>query len=213
MLMAGHRAQANIFASIPSYSSGRRDGSRTDDTMTKSTTGRIERMSKDHGFDDFKWIKPKDVVTGNWVRMKCQYGCERYGRRGCCPPEVPSVADCRRFFDEYKVGLLLHSAIEFKDPELRHRWGREMQKKAVALEREVFLADFPKAFVFPPAPCNVCSDCPGNKRECKQPYAARPSLEAFAVDVYSTAHKMRYRIHVLKGYHEEMNRFGLLLVE
>jgi len=88
-----------------------------------------------------------------------------------------------------------------------------MQKKAVALEREVFLADFPKAFVFPPAPCRLCNPCPGKKRECKQPYTARPTLEAFAVDVYSTARKMGYPIHVLKGYDEETNRFGLLLVE
>jgi predicted metal-binding protein len=88
-----------------------------------------------------------------------------------------------------------------------------MQKKAVALEREVFLADFPKAFVFPPVTCELCRPCPGNKRECKQPHTARPSLEGFAVDVYSTARKMGYRIHVLNEYREEMNRFGLLLVE
>jgi predicted metal-binding protein len=181
--------------------------------MIKLIAKGIEKMAKGHGFDDFKWINPKELVTGNWVRMKCQYGCERYGRRGCCPPEVPSVVDCRAFFDEYKAGLLLHSAIRFRDPELRHRWGREMQKKAVALEREVFLTDFPKAFVFPPAPCNLCDPCPTNKRECKQPEIARPSLEAFAVDVYSTARKMGYQIHVLRGYREEMNRFGLLLVE
>jgi predicted metal-binding protein len=88
-----------------------------------------------------------------------------------------------------------------------------MQKKALAIEREVFLADFPKAFVFPPAPCELCADCSGNKRECKQPRIARPSLEGFAVDVYGTAIKMGYQIHVLKEYREEMNRFGLLLVE
>jgi len=181
--------------------------------VTKLAARRIERIAKGHGFDDFKWINPKNVVTANWVRMKCQYGCPTYGTRGCCPPEVPSVADCREFFDEYKLGLLLHSAIKFKDPELRFRWGREMQKKSVALEREVFLADFPKAFVFPAAPCRFCRACSGNKRDCKQPLVARPSLEAFAVDVYTTAHKIGYPIQVLKGYGEEMNRFGLLLVE
>lgn len=181
--------------------------------MRRSTAETIEGIAKDHGFGDFRWINPKEVITGNWVRMKCQYGCPDYWRRGCCPPEVPSVADCRKFFDEYRLGLLLHSAIRFKDPELRHRWGQKMQKKAVALEREAFLADFPKAFVFPPAPCELCADCPRNRRECKQPRIARPSLEGFAVDVYGTARKMGYQIHVLKGYREEMSRFGLLLVE
>ena len=181
--------------------------------MIESTARKVEIIAESHGFDDFKWITPKDVVTAHWVRMKCQYGCPDFGRRGCCPPEVPSVVDCNRFFDEYKRGLLLHLAIKFKDPELRFQWGRRMQKKAMALEREVFLADFPKAFVFPPGSCDLCADCPGNKRECKQPRDARPSLEAFSVDVYSTARKVGYPIHVLKGYREEMNRFGLLLVE
>jgi predicted metal-binding protein len=182
--------------------------------MIKLVSRKIERMAMEHGFIDFRWINPRRIVTGNWVRMKCQFGCDGYGKGGCCPPEAPSVTDCRKFFDEYKVGLLLHCAVKFENPLLRRRWSRATQKKAVALEREVFLADYPKAFVFPPGgPCRICASCSANRRECKNPYAARPSLEAFAVDVYSTARKMRYPIHVLKGYGEEMNRFGLLLVE
>jgi hypothetical protein len=42
---------------------------------------------------------------------------------------------------------------------------------------------------------------------------SRPTLEAFGMDVYATAHKMGYPIQVVKGYEEETNRFGLLLVE
>jgi len=180
----------------------------------KLVSRRIERMAREHGFPDFKWINPREIVTGNWVRVKCQYGCDGYGKGGCCPPEVPSVTECRKFFDEYKVGLLLHCSVKFENSLLRRRWSRATQKKAVALEREVFLADYPKAFVFPPGgPCRICASCSANRRECKYPYAARPSLEAFAVDVYATARRMKYPIHVLKGYGEEMNRFGLLLVE
>lgn len=181
--------------------------------MTGRVAKKIEKMAEENGFPDFKWMNPKEVITGNWVRMKCQYGCPHYGKGGCCPPEVPSVEDCRNFFGEYKAGLLLHFALKFKDPKMRYPWGREMQKKAVALEREVFLADFPKAFIFPPTPCRICAHCTGNKRECRQPFVARPSLEAFAVDVYGTARKVGYPIHVVRSYEEETNRFGLLLVE
>jgi hypothetical protein len=42
---------------------------------------------------------------------------------------------------------------------------------------------------------------------------SRPTLEAFGVDVYATAHKMGYPLQVVKGYEEETNRFGLVLVE
>jgi predicted metal-binding protein len=182
--------------------------------MIRSISRKIEQMAKEQGFTDFKWMKPRDVVTGNWVRMKCQFGCDGYAKGGCCPPEVPSVAECRDFFDEYNVGLLFHCVVKFADPELRRGWSRATEKKAVALERQVFLADYPKAFVFPPGgPCRICVSCSASRRECKNAYAARPSLEAFAVDVYATARRMHYPIHVLKGHGEEMNRFGLLLVE
>jgi len=181
--------------------------------MTKTAAKKIVKMAEDHGFPDSKWMNPKEVITGNWVRMKCQYGCPHYGKGGCCPPEVPAVENCRKFFGEYRTGLFLHFALKFEDPKLRFAWGRETQRRALALEREVFLADFPKAFIFPPVPCRLCRDCPGNKRECRQPFLARPSLEAFAVDVYGTARRVGYSIHVVKNFEEEQNRFGLLLVE
>jgi predicted metal-binding protein len=182
--------------------------------MIKRSSRKIERMARAHDFADFRWISPGDIVTRNWVRMKCLFGCDGYGKGGCCPPQVPSVTDCRRFLDEYEVGLLLHCAVKLENPLFRRQWSRATQRKAVALEREVFLEDYPKAFVFPPGgPCRICRSCSASRRECKNLYAARPSLEAFAVDVYATARGAGYPIHVLKGYGEEMNRFGLLLVE
>ncbi len=96
---------------------------------------------------------------------------------------------------------------------MRHPWGREINKKMLDLEKEVFLSGFYKAFVFPANPCRICERCKESKPECRNPGIARPTLEGFCVDVYATARKMRYPIQVLKGYKEEMNRFGLLLVE
>lgn len=181
--------------------------------MTKAAAKKIEKMAREHGFADFKWINPRQIVTGEWVRMKCQFGCKSFGKRGCCPPEVPSVADCRKFFNEYRWGLFFHLAVRHRKPEDRFPWGKEMTRKAVSLEREVFLSDFPKAFVFPPPPCRLCESCPGTKRDCRQPMDARPSLEGFGVDVYSTARKFGYSIHVIRDFKQEVNRFGLLLVE
>jgi predicted metal-binding protein len=34
------------------------------------------------------------------VRMKCMYGCASYGRKACCPPNTPTVAECERFLKE-----------------------------------------------------------------------------------------------------------------
>lgn len=43
--------------------------------------------------------------------------------------------------------------------------------------------------------------------------AARPTLEAYWVDVFTTARKFGYPIEVLKNTSRETNRYGLLLVE
>ncbi len=181
--------------------------------MTRTTATRIERMAQAHDLGDFQWIQPGAIITGHWVRAKCLYGCPRYGQKACCPPEVPAVSECVNFFKDYKSGLFFHFSRKFKKPEMRFSWFREANRRVLNLEKEVFLSGFYKAFAFPPAPCNLCGRCQESKRECRQPLASRPTLEAFCVDVFATARKMGYEIQVLKGYEEEMNRFGLLLIE
>ncbi len=173
----------------------------------------IEKMAVDHGLEDFRWIQPASIVLGEWVRMKCTYGCPGYGTRKTCPPYVPSVAECQKFFSEYRDAVLFHFAKKLKKPEMRHPWSKEVNQRMLDLEREVFLAGYQKAFVFPQAPCRLCSRCLGTDKECRHPYQSRPTLEAFGVDVYSTARMAGYPIQVVKRFDEEMNRYGLLLIE
>ena len=181
--------------------------------MTKAEMKKIGEIAKAHGIDDFKWIDPKEIMTRHWVRAKCAFGCPSYGRKACCPPAVPSVDECRRVFREYQKGLFFHRAKKFRDPKMRYCWNREANTKAVALERDVFLMGFYKAFIFAPAPCSICRDCKSEKSECRNPSLARPTLEAFSVDVFATARKFGYPIQVLRGYEEETNRYGALLLE
>ena len=181
--------------------------------MTKGTMTQIEEAAKKHGLNDCKWINPGDVVTGHWVRAKCIFGCPRYGLKACCPPEVPPVAECQALFQEYRQGVFFHLSKRFEDPKMRFSWGREVNKNALLFEREVFLMGFHKAFIFTASPCNLCGECQSRKGECRNPSVARPTLEAYSVDVFTTARKFGYPVEVLKGYEEETNRYGLLLVE
>ena len=181
--------------------------------VTKAAMIQIEKLARSHSLGDFNWMDPRTIIPRHWVREKCIYGCPRYGQKACCPPEVPSVTECRELFQEYRSGLFYHIVKTFGDPKERFQWAREVNKRALALEREVFLSGFYKAFVFTAAPCNLCGECKNMKRECRKPLVSRPTLEAFGVDVYATARKMGYSIQVVKGYEEATNRFGLLLVE
>jgi len=181
--------------------------------VIKNMTNKIGESARDHGFNDFKWINPTEIVTGYWVRTKCAFGCPSYGRKACCPPQLPSLGECQNLFEEYRKGLFFHLTKTFKDPKMRYSWSRGINQKALSLERDVFLMGFHKAFIFLPAPCNVCSECRSEKSECGNPSLARPTLEAYCVDVFATARKFGYPIQVLKGFGEETNRYGALLVE
>ena len=173
----------------------------------------LERLIDRHGYKDFKWIKPRDVVVADWVRMKCLFGCKEYGRNAACPPNVPSVAECRRFFDEYTTGVMFHFAKQVKRPQERHAWTRSVSLGLLKLERAVFLAGYHKAFLLVMDTCSLCAACPGVRGECRNPASARPTPEAMAVDVFSTVRQYDYPIEVLSDYSKTMNRYAFLLVE
>jgi predicted metal-binding protein len=166
-----------------------------------------------HGYTDFKWICPKDIVVSQWVRMKCMFGCANYGRNASCPPNVPSVAECRRFFDEYSTAVIIHFEKKVDQPEDRHAWSRGVNQELLKLERAVFLAGYERAFLLFMDSCGICADCPGVREECKNPQAARPSPESMAVDVFSTVRQYDYPIEVLSDYSQAMNRYAFLLIE
>jgi predicted metal-binding protein len=174
---------------------------------------RLEAIFSKYEMTDFKWIDPKEIVTAEWVRVKCMFGCWNYGKRSCCPPNTPSVSECRQFFNEYVQGVIFHFAKAVDKPDDRHAWAREINQRLLSVEREIFLIDYPKAFVLLIASCNICEECTGVREDCKNPKLARPAPDAMAVDVYTTARKFGFPIHVLNDYGQTMNRYAFLLVE
>jgi predicted metal-binding protein len=52
-------------------------------------------------------LQPGQVVTAEWVRWKCLYGCPVAGRCLTCPPHSPTPQETRRLLDAYERVLLL----------------------------------------------------------------------------------------------------------
>lgn len=173
----------------------------------------IEKKILKHGFKDFKWIDPKKFVVSQWVRMKCLFGCDEYGNTATCPPNLPSVVECEKFFREYKEAVVFHFEKKVAKPEDRFVWTRKVNLKLLKLEQEIFLAGFEKAFLLFLDSCNICSDCPGIKEKCKEPKLARPTPEAMCVDVYSTVRQLDYPVQVLARYSQKMNRYSFLMIK
>ena len=107
----------------------------------------LEALLTEHSFLDWKWLHPKDIVVSLWVRIKCMFGCGSYGKNASCPPNVPSVSECRQFFDEYSAAVVLHFEKRVERPEDRHAWSREANRKLLDLERAVFLKGHQKVFL------------------------------------------------------------------
>lgn len=174
---------------------------------------KLEEKFLAHKFIDFKWIDPQKIVTANWVRMKCMFGCDEYGNTATCPPNLPSVAECKSFFKDYKEAVIFHFEKKVAKPEDRFAWTRKVNLKLLKLEREIFVSGYEKAFLLFMDSCNICNECPGKKEECKEPYKARPTPEAMCVDVYSTVRQAGYPIHVLSDYKQAMDRYAFLLIK
>jgi predicted metal-binding protein len=174
---------------------------------------KLEATFEKYGCQDFKWISSDAIVLGNWVRMKCMFGCKHFGKIAVCPPNTPSVDECHKLFSEYQQIAILHFAKAVEDPEHRHAYTKKINGRLLKLEREVFLFGYHKVLVLFVDPCNLCEDCVSNKDDCQHPENARPSPEAMAVDVFTTARNCGYQIEVLTDYKKTMDRFGFLLVE
>ena len=187
--------------------------------MKKATHGKkvgrkaLEGLLKKHGYEDYSWINPKNIIVSEWVRVKCTFGCRFYGKGGACPPNLPSVGECRAFFNEYKSGILFHFPKRVEKPEDRHAWTRQVNLKLLKLEREVFLSGYYKTFLLFMDSCELCESCPGSREKCLNPKQSRPSPEGMAIDVFATVRKLGYPIHVLKDTSEEMNRYAILLID
>ena len=172
----------------------------------------LEAVLNQCDFTDYRWINPAKIVTGHWVRFKCMFGCEQFGN-ATCPPNVPSIDECRAFFEEYSAAVLLHFPISASKEKYPIDWSREIQKRLLECEKKLFLMNFPKVFLLNLNCCIFCKECKKDRIQCVHKQDARPAPEAFGVDVYATARKAGYDLRVIPDTPGEMNRFAILLVE
>ena len=94
------------------------------------------------GIEGARIVDPGSIVTAEWVRMKCQYGCPGFGMSLCCPPRTPTPDTTRKVIDSYRRAILLHRRLVKGEK----RWvrGKTFSKAIVRLEIEIFLDGYYK---------------------------------------------------------------------
>jgi predicted metal-binding protein len=157
------------------------------------------------GFDGAKVIDPRSIVTSEWVRMKCQFGCSGFGMTLCCPPHTPTPDATRKVIDAYQKAILLHQRLE------KGKRTKDFNKGIVRLEIEIFLDGYYKAWSMGSGPCRLCKEC-DTAGFCRHGYEARPSMEACGIDVFKTVRDNGFHIEVVRTHEEERNAYGVILV-
>jgi predicted metal-binding protein len=167
------------------------------------------------GMDGAKVIDPHSITTAEWVRMKCQFGCPMFGKRLTCPPHTPAPDVTRKVLDSYQKAILFHRKLENGDRArgLEENIFRvEFNRTIVRLEIEVFLDGYYKAWSMGSGYCRLCKECDPTGF-CEHGFEARPAIEACGIDVFKTARDNGFHIDVVRTHEDEMNIFGLVLVE
>jgi predicted metal-binding protein len=155
-----------------------------------------------------KVIPVRNVVTAEWVRLKCQFGCGGFGKRLCCPPHTPTPEQMKRVLFGYRHALLytyICTPSDYRRKRLR------MQRLVPAIERALFLDGYYKAFGLVAGPCRLCKVCDVTSR-CKHPYQARPSMESCGIDVYATARNSGMKLEVATHEDGPSKYINLILI-
>lgn len=166
------------------------------------------KKAKSMGITIAKIINPKSVVVGDWVRLKCQYGCGGYGQSLTCPPYSPTPDYTRKMLEEYSRGLLM----QVTDISFDSKPDFSLERIVANLEREIFLDGYFKVFGMAAGPCGLCKSCE-TKKPCKHPHEARPAMEACGIDVYTTARNNGFELNVVTSEDALCSFLSLLVIE
>jgi predicted metal-binding protein len=194
------------------------------DGMRRETPNKDEAIVQtalDLGATDAKVIKGVQVVIGNWVRLKCQYGCPYFGKTLTCPPFTPSTDEVRKLISEYETILL----VKFEQTPVSENTGgsefmkefekreRDVNSATLKIEKQLFLDGYYKAFALEPGRCNRCSDCAKEPGKCRFPAEARPAPESLAIDMFGTVENACWRLKVKTSLFQSWTNYALILVE
>ena len=110
--------------------------------MSKDLLQGYCKTGLENRMDGAQVIDPRSVVTAEWVRMKCQFGCPGYSMRLCCPPFTPMPEVTRKVLDSYQKAIMFHRKLK-KGPDGDVKgMAQDFNRTLFRLEREIFLQAF-----------------------------------------------------------------------
>lgn len=168
--------------------------------MVEKNLQRFCDLAVSLGAVDAKIIRADQVVVKSWVRWKCHFGCDSYGKSLMCPPYSPTPEETLALLKEYEYALLF-----------RHKPSTP-KAFAIELERRIFLEGYHAALCFTSGSCHLCEKCNLEEGYCLKPFEARPSMESCGISVFDTASNADFNMEVLKSKEQEYLLYALVLI-
>ncbi len=186
------------------------------DWQDQDILAKARNFAKKYNIHTILPLDTKDISVAHWVRLKCKYGCQKYGKSWCCPPETPPPEKTEAMLNEYKKALLLIGRLRntdfYKNNAKKRKINVNTWKGTVALERFLFLSGYYKAFSLVSECCALCKKCE-YPVDCKFPMDRRPSVESCSIDIFQTLRTIGERIQIAQNIQDEYNCYSIILLE
>lgn len=191
----------------------------------------LVKRAKELGACEAVWLPTTKIVVDPRVRFKCLVPrCPHYDQNLMCPPRLPSVHEFKEILARYHQALFFQMRIPLTQAEFQKNYGEKElailftlpsyheqvtanRQKWYALldklEALAFKRGYPFAAALSIGPCYRCPECLP-QGPCRQPFRARPSMEALGIDVLKTARNIGLSLSFTQG---EACSNGLLLLD
>jgi predicted metal-binding protein len=148
----------------------------------KNSLNRLAEKAVALGASEARVISTEQIVFDSRSFLKCRFGCNRWGRYWTCPPHLNLSPEMfREAFGKYTSALVIKSA----EPNVG-------QKVTVEIEKEAMMVSG-CTYAFAMVLCVACEDC-AYPEPCRYPHLARPSMDAYGIDIGRTAESMGFKV-------------------
>lgn len=175
----------------------------------------ISEKGKDYNIESIKPFSVDKFEFGEWVGLKCRYGCSQFGTNWSCPPATPDSSQARAIVSEYSIALLLTGTQKCTNFYLNNNKTRGEQvrfwKGTISLERQLLLHGYDKAFGLVAGSCCLCKEC-AYPEACRFPAEKRPTIESFAIDVIGTLKNLGIETKVARDIKEPFKYYTMILL-
>ena len=200
--------------------------------------GFLRKQALELGAGAAKIIPVEKIVVEDRVVLKCQLGCEKYGKTLACPPYAPSPEKFRKIVSEYHYALFMKfksqaqgdanlikylaktndmsvpQEMKVKVESFWSAWKDDMKKlleTVIELEKVAAEKGFLLAIGFASGSCQLCEKCNLERGVCLHPAMKRYSEEAVGVNVKATAEKAGLKFTL--PFEKNPETYALLLID